>query len=102
MNHVLFHSRAKCNVGKFLSNFHPCKIQINDEEFNSCENAFQATKFTLTNKPEYFEKLIHVSAVKAKQMGSKGGMKKLGAVLDQNKWNEIKDEVDLNLIQFIL
>jgi ribA/ribD-fused uncharacterized protein len=98
MNYVLFHSRAKCNVGKYLSNFYPCTVLFMGKKFDSVENAFQAAKFTLTNKPEYFEKISNKSATDAKKLGSKGGMKKLGALLEVNEWNESKDEIMQSLL----
>ena len=93
MNHILFHSRAKCDIGKFLSNPYPCKVETMDQIFHSVENAFQASKFIMTNKPEYFDKLVHVTPAEANKMGSKGGMTKLGATLDLKKWKENRDEI---------
>jgi len=93
MNNILLHSRAKCEGGKYLSNFYTCAILFRRKKFDSVENAFQAAKFQLSNKSEYFEKLNYKTAIEAKKMGSKGGMKKLGAILDVNEWNKSKDEI---------
>ena len=87
-SHILFYSKSKSDIGKLLSNFSKSEIEILDVKFKSVENAFQACKFLLTNKPEIFEKLTNVSPLEAKQMGSKSGMKKLGCEIDIECWNK--------------
>ena len=90
MNHIIFHSRSKSDIGKILSNFYFCQISHHDVTFNSVENAFQAAKYLMSNKPEYFDRLSKVSPAEARKMGSKSGMNKVGAKLDISAWERSK------------
>ena len=98
MDSILFFSRSKTDVGKFLSNFHTSHISHHDTTFNSVENAFQASKYLLSNKPEYFYHLAQMSPSEARTMGSKGGMKKVGAKLDIEVWERTKYAIMKKLI----
>lgn len=98
MKSILFHSRSKSDIGRLLSNFYLCPIKHHDVTFSSVENAFQASKFLMSNKQEYFTHLCDVSPAEARKMGSKSGMNKVGAKLDISAWEKSKNILMESLI----
>lgn len=64
---------------RWLSNFYPCKITINDYSFNSAEAAFQASK---SDDPKDWARFQYMTPSEAKREGQK-----LTLPVD---WNEIR------------
>lgn len=86
--YILFYSKAKDAEARYLSNFQPSSIVFRGTTFPSVEHAFQAAKFLYSNKPELFNFVAQLdSALEAKRYGGKTNFTKLGAVLDQKRWN---------------
>ncbi|OQS02746.1 hypothetical protein THRCLA_21335 [Thraustotheca clavata] len=102
---LLFHSRAKDKRGKILSNFSSHAVTVEGETYPTVEHAFQAYKYMYSNNPSFskvFTTNGNIGKAKpehAKRAGSKGGMKKRGAVLDVLKWNANSYQVAELLIQ---
>ena len=67
---------------RWLSNFADCKIVLNDLEFPSTENAYQAAKFLAAGDFAVPHLLTKCSAKEAKAMGAKAPL--------VSDWNEFK------------
>ena len=106
---IQFHSKSKKTDLPFnessmkdLSNFSSFDVEYENYVYPTVEHAFQALKYSCTEKPE----LVHVireqyadkDAIAAKSSGGKGAMKKLKVNLDVNCWNTVKDEIMRKLI----
>jgi len=98
--YIYFYSKSKTATARHLSNFHvvPEKLVYRGVAFPSVENAFQAAKYLHSTRPELFETLAHMTPAAAKSAGGKGGMKKVGAVLDVDAWTSENVRVMRELI----
>lgn len=95
---LMFFSKSKSYIGKYLSNFHLTKISYRGFEFASVEHAYQATKFlyalnrSTDDKMKYFRSLSvrgengRGDALSAKRFGNKTNWKKLGLTMDASTW----------------
>ena len=94
---LTFWSRSKNVDHRFLSNFEEIEgglrlpddffiPALREKTFPSVENAFQACKYTYSDKavPRILEEC---TPKQAKSMGSKTGMRKVNAVLNVSAWN---------------
>lgn len=83
---------------RFLSNFHPARIEYEHLVYPSVEHAYVAAK----TKNMKFKRLITTipanQAGKAKRMGSVGGMKKFGCNLIKD-WDFLKTKIMLDLLR---
>lgn len=89
-----------CDWRKRLSNFWPCKIQIDGHAYPSVEHAFHAAKAACSDKPTMAANFrcggrVGPSAQAAKSAGGKGAYKKMGASLDVAKWNAQRDDATM-------
>jgi ribA/ribD-fused uncharacterized protein len=83
-----------------LSNFADFSVEYDGEIYPTVEHAYQALKYTCTNKPELVEMVRKLDTPeKAKSAGGKGGMSKQGAVLDIECWNNKKDNIMQDLVK---
>lgn len=74
---------------RFLSNFAPCKVQLDGIEYNSTESAYQASK---TLNPEGRRKI--------REAKTPGEAKKLGrTVYLREDWEDVKLDVMENLLR---
>lgn len=77
---------------KRLSNFSEDPVTYNGVIYPTVEHAFQAQKYSFTDKPELMQLFTtYATAAEAKSAGTKGAMKKHKTELDINKWNECRD-----------
>lgn len=60
---------------KFLSNFYPCKVELDDVEYPSVEHAYQAAKTLDTAERKQFHKSPLPTAAQAKKLGRKLSMR---------------------------
>jgi len=82
----------------FLSNFYKCEIVSDTGRiYPSVEHAYQAAKCDDENYKVAIANLPHYQASKAKRMGSKRGMKKLGVKI-RDDWESIKIPI---MIEFV-
>jgi len=56
---------------KFLSNFYPCKVKLDDVEYPSVEHAYQAAKTLDLDERKPFHKRPLLTAGESKKMGRK-------------------------------
>lgn len=121
--YIYFKAACKYAIGRYLSNFADSSLVFRGEHFRSVENAFQAAKFLYSDRPELFsekaftlkrtrknpetkQEETYITKVKigdlppplAKSAGSKGGMKKVRATLDIQKWNQVHVDIMRELI----
>lgn len=95
---IQFHSKAK--QFQELSNFADFSVEYDGKIYPTVEHAYQALKYTCTNKPELVEMVRKLDTPeKAKSAGGKGGMSKQGAVLDIECWNNKKDKIMQDLVK---
>jgi ribA/ribD-fused uncharacterized protein len=95
---VQFYSESK--QFRELSNFADYSVEYEGNIFPTIEHAYQALKYTCTNKPELVEMVRKLETPeKAKSAGGKGGMKKQGAILDIACWNSKKDKIMQDLVK---
>lgn len=100
IEYVYFHSRSKGADEKYLSNFSDAvPIPYKGVVFPSIENAFQAAKYLYSSRTDRFATIANMTPVQARTAGSKSGMKKVGAVLDVSKWNEMNTGIMRALIR---
>lgn len=106
---IQFHSKSKKTELPFsetamkdLSNFSSFDVEYDNHVYPTVEHAFQALKYSCTEKPELVdvirEQYADKDAIAAKSSGGKGAMKKLKVNLDINCWNTVKDEIMKKLI----
>lgn len=106
---IQFHSKSKKTELPFsetamkdLSNFSSFDVEYDNHIYPTVEHAFQALKYSCTEKPELVhairEQYADKDAIAAKSSGGKGAMKKLKVNLDINCWNTVKDEIMKKLI----
>jgi len=75
-------------------------VEYDGKIYPTVEHAYQALKYTCTNKPELVEMVRKLDTPeKAKSAGGKGGMSKQGAVLDIECWNNKKDKIMQDLVK---
>ena len=98
--YIYFHSRSQGADEKYLSNFsNAVPIPYKGVDFPSVENAFQAAKYLYSSRPDCFASIATMTPVQARSAGSKGGMKKVGAVLDVSKWDAVNTGIMKALIR---
>jgi ribA/ribD-fused uncharacterized protein len=99
--YLQFHSKSAQNILplKRLSNFSEDPVTYNGVTYPTVEHAFQAQKYSFTDKPELMQLFTtYATAAEAKSAGTKGAMKKHKTELDINKWNECRDAIMVALI----
>ena len=72
---------------RFLSNFWPCKVCLDNVEYPSVECAYQAAKSLDPNVRKFF---LNASSAQAKQLGKMIAIRK--------DWNEVKVPIMYNLV----
>ena len=75
---------------RFLSNFYPCKVILDDVEYQSVEHAYQAAKTLDTNERKPFHKSPLPTAGESKKMGRQLTMR--------SDWEGVKLSVMENLL----
>ncbi len=91
--YILFHSKSKSGIGKYLSNFTPARVRFHGHWYPSVEHAFQAAKFLFTNGKLHVLDLASDrpggswTSLVAKRYGSKKSFASLGLTLDTDAWN---------------
>lgn len=92
-----FHSRGSEANARVLSNFQKCLILADDGWYPSVEHIFQARKVACSSRPELASVFMvggevgNKIAKEAKKAGSKEEFKKLGCVLDVQRWESVKE-----------
>jgi N-glycosidase YbiA len=98
---------------KFLSNFYPCKVKLDDIEYPSVEHAYQAAKTLDADERKPFHKRPLPSAAESKKMGRKLSMRQnwesvklkvmedllVQKFADPDLKNMLKDTGDLKLVE---
>jgi ribA/ribD-fused uncharacterized protein len=88
---------------KHLSNFSEHDVEYDGYVYPTVEHAFQALKYSCTEKPELVnairEQYKNKTANEAKSSGSKAGMKKMNVSLNLKCWDNKKDSIMRALIQ---
>jgi predicted NAD-dependent protein-ADP-ribosyltransferase YbiA (DUF1768 family) len=91
--YLLFHSKAKSAIGRYLSNFAAARVRFHGHWYPSVEHAFQAAKFLFTDGKLHVLDLASDrpggawTSVAAKRYGSKKSFASLGLTLDTDAWN---------------
>ena len=109
MSIVQFHSKSKNALPPFtpsamrdLSNFSDFDVVYQGDEYKTVEHAFQALKYSCTERPELVDVVRNATANKdalaAKQSGSKTAMAKHGVTLNVECWNNRKNQIMRELI----
>lgn len=102
---LLFHSKSKDLKARVLSNFSNHSVNFEGRQYPSIEHAFQAQKYLYSNKPQEINaftssgELGQLDPKFAKSAGSKTGMMKRGAMLDDISWNSNSISVMKSLIE---
>lgn len=114
MNVLQFYSKSKdaddLSLGipdwrKRLSNFWPCKIEVEGKLYPSVEHAFHAAKaLHCSDKPVMAASFecggkVGANPLAAKSAGGKGAYKKLGATLDLAKWDAQRDAATMHALR---
>lgn len=92
------------NWRKHLSNYWEQPIKIQGLVYPSGEHYFHAMKVKrASNKPDEFLRFTIHGDIKspsdAKKAGGKGGFKKMGLMLDFDKWNKVRDDTQREIIE---
>jgi ribA/ribD-fused uncharacterized protein len=85
-----------------LSNFSEDSVEYDGNVYPTVEHAYQAQKYMCSNKPELVQMFYNgtiQTAKDAKTAGGKAGMKKYGAALDLECWNQNQDNIMMALIE---
>lgn len=95
---LIFHSRSKCEEGRYLSNFTAIDITIDGffdydvlkgKVFPSIEHAFQGAKLAMSGADDQqIDELISCNASEAQRMGQKKYFDQQGLKLDVAKWSK--------------
>jgi predicted NAD-dependent protein-ADP-ribosyltransferase YbiA (DUF1768 family) len=112
--YILFFSKSKTALGRYLSNFQPAEIKYRKHTFPSVEHAYQAAKFLFAEMDSKDQKQETVklfkslandgtrsgyTAEQAKSFGGKGGWKKLGLKLDVRRWGQVERNIMEKLLK---
>ena len=109
MSIIQFHSKSKDATQPFtksamrdLSNFSTFDVVYQGKIYKTVEHAFQALKYSCTERPELVDVVRNDTANKdsfaAKQSGSKTAMKKHGVSLNIECWDKHKNKIMQELI----
>jgi len=80
-NRMLFHSRAKTEDGRVLSNFYPSEIVYDRLKFRSAEGVFQGLKCLFSDSPKDIFLFQKMEPLEAKRAGRR-------LKIDLKSWNK--------------
>lgn len=107
--YIMFFSKSKSALGKYLSNFHLSPVKYRKLTFPSVEHAYQAAKFLFADDKQRGQELFATLAVggqngkltspQAKSFGGKGSWKRLGLQLNIREWSKHEVKIMKTLLK---